>query len=407
MEWKPLISDAKEAFKIEQVIYKIANGLGKSTHNDFNRPTDPSLMYGRFGHSLLYGYLYQYSNAPELYNDFLVSVEGALALVADNEPELNFGRGYSGYAWCLQHLVMAGFLDADMDELTGDITTQLYGFSDHLLSRGEYDYLLGGLGPSIFLLERAGTGHLDLYLEQVVNLLHTLAVSTRDRDFLWLQIIHDGPNRINLGIAHGIPGLLVILSKCYRLGVQKDKCLELINGGLSFLSNSRFPDGKCSFPFSISIEDGTFQGETPLRWCYGDMGVAMALLTVGDNLDNRDLQKEAIELGLKCTQRLKAEIPLLADAHFCHGSAGIGHMLGRLFQHSGLNAFKEGALICMEDTLKKALYVEDYITFIADKGDFGNLAIDGLMEGSIGIALSLLAFIDNHEPSWDRCFLLS
>lgn len=405
MIWNPLLTDVAEIKEIETVIYKIANGLGRTGNNSFTHSSDVSLMYGKFGSALFYAYLYRYSADKAHYETFDSLLDESFQLMSGMDAQLSFGRGHAGFAWCLQHLALSGFLDADIDEMVTDVSDKLYALTDYFLEKGDYDYLLGGLGPAVYLLERAKAGNIDLFLKKVVTHLEALAFCDDGGDYFWEQVLHDAPPRINLGIAHGIPGLLVILSKCYRLGIEPEICSRLIDGGYAFLMKSKMKDAPSCYAFSI--QDGHFEGSTPLRWCYGDLGISIAFLTVGQNMGRSEWQEEGIRLGLSCAARLQKELPTLADAHFCHGSAGVGHVLTRLYHHTGLDAFRDGALFCLKDTLRRVVSIDDYITFVADKGDFGKLHIDGLMEGSTGIALCLLALIDKNEPAWDSCFLLS
>ncbi|HEV2481173.1 MAG TPA: lanthionine synthetase LanC family protein [Puia sp.] len=362
-------------------------------------------MYGKFGAVLLFGYLYQYSNRSELYDRFNSALDESFELLEGTEADMTFGRGHAGFAWCLQHLIGSGFLDADIDDLTGDVMDKLHASSDQLMGKGDYDYLLGGLGSVMFGLERAKYGYTDPWLNTVVEGLAGLAVPYGQDVFIWEQVLHDAPARINLGLAHGMPGLLVFLSKCCNLDIEADICGRLAEGNYKFLMKAKQHNSLSCYAYSM--QDGEFQGSTPLRWCYGDVGIAASLVTAGSIMRRQDWQEEGISLGLRCVERLPGELSGLADAHLCHGSAGVGHVFNRLYQHTKLQPFREGALFCLQDTLRRAIHHQNYISFMADKGDFGKLNIDGLMEGSIGIALSLLALIDTHEPGWDSSFLLS
>ncbi|MBS1601486.1 MAG: lanthionine synthetase C family protein [Bacteroidetes bacterium] len=405
MAWTPLITDRNEAERIEVIIYKIMNGIGRTERNGFNRIADATLMYGKFGLSLLNAYVYRYSNDQKFFSSFNSIIEDSLDMLSLQESDFSFGKGYAGFAWCLQHLVTEQYLDADIDELLSDVSDLLLSFADENLESGDYDFMLGGLGPAIYLLERARTGYVDPYLSRVVAHLRRLAISPARGEYYWEQIIHDGPRRVNLGIAHGIPGLMVIISKCYRLGIQREICRDLVGGAWTYLQRNQFVDGRSCFSYSIS--EGQFQGETALRWCYGDIGISIALLLAGQNMGWQQLSSEGIRIGLRCVQRLDNELSFVEDAHICHGVGGIAHVLNRMYQYTGLEPFRSGALYCLQNTIRRVISIEDYITFKAYKGDFGEVPIDGLMEGSAGIALCLLAMIDTNEPRWDNCFLLS
>lgn len=140
-------------------------------------------------------------------------------------------------------------------------------------------------------------------------------------------------------------------------------------------------------------------------WCYGTAGVCRSIYLASKALDNK-LYGEIAKEGFKAIFERDVEDWNLDGATFCHGYAGLLQMANRMF-------------IDTQDTLYAELInkVSNEIIKLADENnpfifkDFeGMNHIDkaGLLDGSAGIALSLISTVNlDKEFSWDNCFLIS
>jgi hypothetical protein len=64
-------------------------------------------------------------------------------------------------------------------------------------------------------------------------------------------------------------------------------------------------------------------------WCYGDPGVAWALMLAARSLDDRALAREALAIASRAAERA-LERTGVVDAGLCHGAAGLGHVFHRM-----------------------------------------------------------------------------
>ena len=399
MSWIPICADQSAFF--EELCRKIHASFGRSPHG-FSSQEETSLMYGKAGFALYYGYAYKVFNDNkylELFSQTLDELMAALEQQAD--PSFNFGRGMAGICWGLEHI---SSLELNRTEVViGEYKPLLEQFSETCLLNKDYDYLLGGLGYPFSLLQKELSAAEQAYVSKSVQLLEDISIKQNGYIY-WEQLKPDEPGKINLGVAHGLPGILVYLSKCYQRGISKNTCEQLIAPAMAYLLQARLVNKSSVFPYAIVNNEKL--GETPMRWCYGDMGAGLALILIGRNCNNPNWVHEGIRIGLSCVKRIQ-EAEYVVDAHICHGTAGLAHIFNRYYQYSGNEAFKEAAINCLDITLTRAMYKKNYIQFVADKGDFGTITIDGLMEGAAGIGLILMSAISTVEPKWDSCFLMS
>ena len=163
------------------------------------------------------------------------------------------------------------------------------------------------------------------------------------------------------------------------------------------------------FPVWINEKNNTPSESSRLAWCYGDLGISMALYQVSKVTDNKILEKLAIEVLLNASNRRNLVSEQVIDAGLCHGTAGIAHIFNRMYRNTGIEKFKETSDFWIEETLKMAKFddgLAGYKAWHTEK--YGGWVNEyGLLEGIAGIGLALISAVSDIEPKWDECLLLS
>jgi lantibiotic modifying enzyme len=155
--------------------------------------------------------------------------------------------------------------------------------------------------------------------------------------------------------------------------------------------------------FPIFIPNSIFEFSR-ISWCYGDLGIVIAILQAGIITQNKFWIEESLKIGIQISKR-KDKIGI-QDACLCHGTAGNGHIFNRLYQYSEIEEFKNASIFWYAETLK---FHELYGHFKFYTNDIDNQwkKEQGILEGSAGIGLALISAISHIEPKWDRSLLLS
>ena len=91
----------------------------------------------------------------------------------------------------------------------------------------------------------------------------------------------------------------------------------------------------------------------------------------------------------------------------CHGTTGVAHILNRLSQSD--TALRAGARVWFARALDQ--YVEGsgvggLVALEFENGQRVAKSYAGLVEGSSGVGLALLAAVSDVEPRWDHAFML-
>jgi hypothetical protein len=274
--------------------------------------------------------------------------------------------GVTGVAWALEHL--GGGAPAELDRW-------LAGHLARRAAPGDHDLMAGLAGSAVYALERGARR----CLEQVVERLGEIAVADAD-GLTWPAA--DG--RVNHGLAHGVPAVIAVLAAC--------DARPLLDGAVAWL---------------------LAQPARPERaaWCYGDPGVAIALLRAARAADQPAWERAALGLALGVARRAPEGCGV-EDAGLCHGAAGLGHLLNRLAQALGGD---HELLAAARYWLRRALDlrapesgVAGYTALRYDAQQRAYADPDpGLLMGAAGIGLALLAATSDVEPAWDRTLLLS
>lgn len=144
-----------------------------------------------------------------------------------------------------------------------------------------------------------------------------------------------------------------------------------------------------------------------LAWCYGDPGIAAALLYAARCVGNARWEAAALDLA-RVAARRRLPGSEVADAGLCHGSVELGHLFHRIHQATGDETCGEAARYWFRHALAWRP-AGDWATgfpawLTADPGHFQELS--GFLMGASGVGLALLAATQTVTPSWDRTLLL-
>jgi hypothetical protein len=207
----------------------------------------------------------------------------------------------------------------------------------------------------------------------------------------------------DLGLAHGVPGVLAGLAGAVAATIELDRAKPLLEDGVRWLLAQRREGAISAFAVTADDEPGA---PNRLAWCYGDAGVAVALEWIGRVTDRPDWRRVGIELGLHAATR-DADT-FVVDAGLCHGAAGLLHAYNRLGQATDEPRFAECARRWFDRTRQFALPPAGVRGLNGVHApDAPPARFEGLLEGGTGVALALVAASGTSEPAWDRALALS
>ena len=284
--------------------------------------------------------------------------------------------------------------------------------------RGNHDVITGLTGLGVYALERLPAPAALSCLRLVVDRLSEIAERRRSGRITWRtparlldsKLRARYPNGFyNLGMAHGIPGVIVLLSAAWAAGVRPRKSRVLLEGAVAWLLDQR-RRRRGGSRFASRVAPNVEAESCRSAWCYGDPGVAAALLAASLRVGVPEWEREALEIARTAAARPPDEAGVF-DAGLCHGAAGLGHVFNRMYQATGDATLLRAARFWFHRALAMRTSDGGVGGFSAlgfrEDGTTYREGVAGILTGAAGVGLALLSAASSIEPAWDRMLLLS
>lgn len=414
--------DPRLAGHVSDAIADIAEALTSpfSDQRDLHRTV--SLADGLVGPALFFYYLDEAWPRQGYDKKALTLLESTITATENVVTRPGLYDGLSGVAWLLEHLT--GRLIEPPTPGGPDPGAEVAAVLSSYLKRTpwnqDYDLIRGLVGVGVWAIERLPRSGSIESIKSVVQRLDELAV--RSDDFItWrtppermlpvdAEIYPKG--NFNVGVAHGVPGVIGFLGKVQAMNPVASGARELLDGAVKWLLAQRLaPDADSCFPYVVA--PGLQPTPARLAWCYGDLGVAAALLCAARAANEPTWESEALAIAQAAAMR-PHEQSRVFDGGLCHGAAGLAHLYNRLFQATNEPLFRAEALAWLERLLAMRQPGKGHAGWNAwrpgekagrNNPDLGWRPDIGLLTGISGIGLALLSAVTSIEPAWDRVLL--
>lgn len=430
MKWVPILS-GDSAIRAREAVDAIADAL---VSRNFVLEGRSAGRWSVYEEALFFGYMAAAYPETEWADRAVESLNAAIDKANETAGYLGLHGGLSGLGWTVEHLSRLlreaapeessdaserESVSEDDQDLTADINAALVSHLHHAKSGNIYDLISGLVGFGIYFLERWPNPSAMEGIKAVFDRLEGLAEHTQE-GITWhtgaAQLpdwqLQQCPNGYyNLGVAHGVPGIIHLLAQISETNViEPERLNPLLEGALTWMLAQQRPSGSRS-RFSSWVGPGVESSDSRLGWCYGDLGILAVLLQVARRTGRREWQVFAADLLDHCLAWPHAEGNVL-DAPLCHGAAGVAHIFNRIYQSEGDPRCRDAAAMWFERTLamrQPGSGVGGFSAFMMPDLNSPSVweANPAFLDGAIGVALALLAAITTIEPKWDRLLLLS
>jgi len=409
--WRPLLDGALAA-RANEAIHAIAGALSAGTSNAGEEKAGFSLGgSGTPALALFYGYLGADDHTARI--DSLL--EYAMEALAAAPTSAALYSGFTGVAWAAEHLT-PGTDDADPSEedMNEEIDAALLAALAGPWS-GNYDLISGLVGFGVYAVERAHRPSAVACLEAIVDRLDDSAVRVDD-GITWFTAPYLLPLRnrsehpdgyYNVGVAHGVPGVIALLADACRLGIRTGRARPLLDGAVQWVLAQRL-SVRAGARYPALVVPGVEPQPCRLAWCYGDPGVAATLLYAAHALGQKDWEAAALEIATHAASAAPEDSGI-RDAGLCHGAFGLAHVYNRIYQATGDELFADAARLWYRlglDMRKPGSGIAGFESWRPDM-EIQWEADPGFLTGVAGIGLALLAGITPVEPMWDRLLLVA
>lgn len=276
-----------------------------------------------------------------------------------------------------------------------------------------YDVISGVSGILNYFLEETNYGvenkKIIILIEYLIKLAST-NIDVSGRRHINFHISRENQNRedekkfflngnINFGLAHGMIGPLLVLSKAYKLGFKNDSVVNAINRILEIykeyhvdIEDLQFWPGQMDYMYyreNMVISDNNVL-KVP-SWCYGNIGISNSLMQVYANLGNNNKRRYYEKLLVKIAAR-NIENDDNFSHSLCHGYSSILSVI------TSIDSFNPEIMEKIVDIIvdrHKLINKEEDLN--SNRDCERHILNYSILEGVLGVSLSLLSVI------YDNC----
>ncbi len=191
-------------------------------------------------------------------------------LLAKHKVDYSLGYGLTGLAWTVNLFNVNGLLEADAETWLKNVDCLLEEKCLHLIQKRNFDYFSGSLGLLNYFLCRQQNSLLEKVNRLVNSFLNEIKEISEEGLFSYKETLTPGGTTVqllNLGVPHGVTGIILFLLKLKKTGRDVDYILHPLLEKLWSFQNI---DSK---PYQFSSFMGDIERGSHLAWCYGDLPI--------------------------------------------------------------------------------------------------------------------------------------
>lgn len=325
-------------------------------------------------------------------------------------------NGAVGLAWTIHVLTEEGFVDKTCARILPGLDKIIFERIPEQVRNNDLDFIHSSVGAIAYLADRGRenhdvNGYLEILaeeLEKKMNVFNCKGAFIKNQYFLKKTGIGD-ENDVNIRLAHGYCGLLLVLIKLYKLGIAQASVRNILEQGISFILSTlkveNFDDTKeyifpSNYRISLPEDHPTNLGFYKIRtgWCYGDLNQVFLLYQAGHLLNRQDWIDIADKVGSFTLLKRNFEETMIHDTCLCHGTSGVGRFFWALHQVSGNNKYLEGYEFWMQKTARMVEEIFENNTFPEKPCSY--------LEGLAGSGMALMDYSSGRYSKWDKFLLL-
>jgi lantibiotic modifying enzyme len=400
--------------EIHDISHRLLNDLDHIIIKRYD--TEPSGLLSGSGGSAIYLQHRYLQTGKEVYLHLALDIiEKEITDVNSSQIEdyLSIGSSSAASFWLINQFVRIGILDYDEKIQTRQwIELSLNSTTAEELEENRHDLFYGFIGKAI-LAQSYNQEYAKPFVDTIIQQLF-LNIKHDQYGSYWYTPEHaftnsSEINSINLGIPHGILGILLFLFKCNSIYKLEDKYKIAISSVVRWLLNKLINENN-SLQYFYSKRPS---GSGKLGWCYGDLALAYTLLRYNQFIEDKQITTKAYELLHKASQLDLRNTGVtyfpqydVYDMCLCHGTSSVAYMYKKIFKLTNDEAMEQKAyewLWLTLDSLEKCLPILDELSM----KNYPRLnTTSGFLNGLSGVGLVIMSFLNPQNTDWDTILLL-
>jgi lantibiotic modifying enzyme len=392
--------------------------IDKIIKNEYKNEEDIGVLTGLSGLMLFQFYYSKYLNINENADLGVNILEHIINKINDGYKTPYYCSGIAGFGWTLDFLELNHFIEIGSDDLLENLDGYLLVSMNSEIKMGNYDFLYSSIGHAYYFLNRFTNTksavlkekYKDILLDFITSLK---ALSEKDGDKIkWLSVLSYEPTikkGYNLGLAHGISSIVTILSKLHTKEVFKADVAPLLRGATNYiLSFKNFRKESLSLFPNWVLQTGELEGQSTVAWCYGDLGIGVALLQASKTLNDSNLYEESLNILKHSSKKRTSKYSKVKNTALCHGIFGNALIFNRIFKETQLEIFKKASDFWLNEGIKIGSFSDEFSGYkIWNSYDENWSEKTSLLNGISGIGLTMIALLSDFDSNWDECLMIN
>jgi lantibiotic modifying enzyme len=385
--------------------------------NSYSKNNDLCSLNDRLAYVLFLSYYYFLEKNDSIKDKIYPHLETCIEYYSENPSDSTLFNGFTGLGWLMQHLYNLEILSLEDIESLEDLDEFVEQSLERDFQTQNMDFIYGMIGKATYFFERHPTVDCTKQLTKIFKYYSNLSNQEHPTNAAYAERKKedDRDYSVNLGLAHGVPNVIVFLSKLYQIGICKEEVYKELEKLVSWFLKQKLKDTNDLGTFSTTTEEtATHLGR--LAWCYGDLGIVTALQHAQNVLKRESLEKEILQILKKSTKRKLETSGVFTqnnkvDNNICHGVAGVAHIyynFSKLYENIEIqDAYEYWYTMLLKNTDANKEFLNCYSYQGAKKDIWTKEAT--LINGLAGIGLVLLSQEDKIKKlpcTWDTIFLM-
>ena len=391
--------------RIEHLIADIADAIRLDIDLEFESPTKDWGLYSGLLGKIIFLYYYSALTEAERDRDF---ADEALGKYLSNVRISSLGNslcsGVAGILYGLRHLTVNGFADVDFKSVIPLFHALTIKNIEKTEKKCFYDLMYGLSGLGI-ISEKLGLRDIT---EAILAKMKEGFIQSADGSYLLFDDFETDNKNENISLSHGMSGVILFLSIIHASQKEhSDTLTELLSQSVHYLMSNRYPAYESvgsMFPYQSIKEEST---KSRLAWCYGDLGIGIALRSAAKTLNDERVITAAKQLFAFNSTRLGVAENFVYDACICHGAAGISQIFRSASEFYDDDSNLRNAYQYWIDQVVSFSRFADGPAGYKKRIENDYLSSYNLLEGVAGIGLCLISYLRPDLSKWEELFFMN
>ncbi len=345
------------------------------------------LSNGMLGLSFYYYYDFLYTTRETSLQKMISYIEKSIATLTEDYLSPFSQIEIIEMGLYLIYLYEQELLDKDIESYLLELDEIIQAFLLKKIEEGNLDNTAGILKAGYYFIKRENNNKNHL-LYQVLQTIENLSIS--DGNFKYWNFTFRNPDNptVELGLGHGIAGVISFLLHLFQKNIQKEHCKKLIDSAIDFLLSQENRLGINWFSTN-AFENKKLEYQ---NLSYGDIGIGYVIYKAGEILDRKHLSERGLAILENAAKFKDEERTHIKDANLIYGASGLCSVFNLLYDLTK----NEKMLFAREYWHNKIMESNDYTnnnwagfnTHFNGAYEYAQL---GFSQGIAGIGITLMA----------------